>query len=552
MYYVCFILYILGDCKTNSCLFSLITQLFIQPNGVMLTQSIIDPTKICRPLHVSVQNAIVNQSFADLKSQLPADMTLSDVKAVVDILKKQPAVHNAFGDGFVISNENMVCFFSGAMIKTCKEMLVSLVEEFSKVIAQQKLDQDKQPLDLAPENEMLPLQDVVNCVGGEYPELLDLQHQYVRHDIDRDGKTLLWNTDSNDDGPLVEFCRLGLYSDNFQRMCIRSVTAEVDRLNNIRHGVSVSTRVEGASTIQNIGESFESSFRLLCQMLQMFRRSLDTLSSRNQHIDATDGISVNALINDMKNELLMGCGVCLARLITEYCFFEHEIEDHDFYFDRLQGKGDNDGSDSRYLQNINMATLEFPFFSLKCRPDQNGKPRSPFNYLRSIFHGSVGSNLSQMWKLCTYDDDESNKDDRQHADKKLEVFINHLESICLPLVGIPFTVLDKKSEKRMLAERRESILHHIEQSFVNEEVVMCSTVLICQNIRSISISGRQTINSVLELLFEHDKKIPREVTKALKDLLANASIDSSGLLMQAKAFAGAKNSKSLSAMVHHE
>lgn len=155
-----------------------------------------------------------------------------------------------------------------------------------------------------------------------------------------------------------------------------------------------------------------------------------------------------------------------------------------------------------------------------------------------------------MWSLCTYDG-ESNKDDHQHAEKKLELFINHLESICLTLCGIPFTVLDKKSEKRMLAERRESILHRIEQSFVNEEVVMCSTALIYQNIKSISISGRQTISSVLKALFEYDKKIPREVTKALKDLMANSSGDSSGLLMQAKGFAGAKNSKALSALVNH-
>ena len=173
----------------------------------MLTQSIIDPNKICRPLHVSVQNAIVNQSFADLKSELPDDMTLSDVKAVVDILKEQPAVHNAFGDGLVISNENMVCFFCFDMIKTAKSLLVPLVEEYGKVMAQQMLGQDKQPLDLAPENDgnnyLLPLQDVVNCVGDKYPELLDLQHQYEHThgiDSDDDGKTLLWNTDSND-GP---------------------------------------------------------------------------------------------------------------------------------------------------------------------------------------------------------------------------------------------------------------------------------------------------------------------------------------------------------------
>ena len=478
-------------------------------------------------------------------------MTLSDVKAVVDILKEQPAVHNAFGDGLVISNDNMVCFFCCDMIKiACSEMLVPLVEEYGKVMAQRMLGQDKQPLDLAPENDLLlPLQDVVNCVGDKYPELLDLQHQYEHaHGIDSDdGKTLLWNTESNNDGPLVEFCRLGLYSDNLQCMCIRSVKAEVDRLNNIRHGVSVSSRVEGAATIQNVGESFETSFRLLCQMLQLFNKSLDTLCSRNQHIN--DTVDVNNLVNEMKVELLKGCGGCLTRLVTEYCFFKNEIEDNDLYFDRLQEKGDDDGSDSRYLQNVNMATLEFPLFLLRCRPDQNGKPQNPIDYLRSIFPGSAGSNLSQMWSLCTYDG-ESKKDDHQHAEKKLELFINHLESTCLTLCGIPFTVLDKKSEKKMLAERRESILDRIEQSLVEEEVVLCSTVLVYQNVKSISISGRQTIISVLKVL-EHDKKIPREVTKALKDLLANAGGGDPDLLMQAKGFAGAKNSKALSALVNH-
>ena len=82
-----------------------------------------------------------------------------------------------------------------------------------------------------------------------------------------------------------------------------------------------------------------------------------------------------------------------------------------------------------------------------------------------------------------------------------------------------------------------------------EEVVMCATALLYQQIKSIFISGKSTITSVLQDLFPNDKKIPEEVTKALQTLRDSEHEDQE-LIGQVKRFASAKNSKALLALVN--
>ena len=199
----------------------------------------------------------------------------------------------------------------------------------------------------------------------------------------------------------------------------------------------------------------------------------------------------------------------------------------------------------------NLATLIFPTYSLQCY--QNGETHCPFSYLRSLFPGSDGKSLSQMWSLCT---DESAEDDYSDdnsqdldASKRLELFISHLADNSLALIGLPFSVLDKKTEKKILLARREGLLNRLERCTDKEEIVMCATALLYQQIKSLSISGKLTITSVLQDLFPNDKKIPEEVTKALQ-ILRDCDIEDQELIGQVKGFASAKNSKALFARCH--
>ena len=538
-----------------------------KPKAVLLTNSIIDADRICRPLEIAVQHALLNKGFADLRSELPSDIAAceEDAKEIIGIhlvvcLKEQPHVHKSFEDGIVIVNRKMAFFFCGDMIAACKQLLMPLVEEYSKQRAKEIADDPTAKVGLsaagkkkeilvgqtsitAKEQTLVPLSVVARGIGVKYPELFDVQHQYCPDlNINDDGNmTLSWeaDNDTNDDGPLVEFCRCALFSDELQRVCARSVKAEVDRLNSTRFGVSVSARFEGAAKMQHIGEAFESSFRVLSHLLQLYGKSLDALGSRAQQGEMDT--STSAMVIIMKRELLLGCGSCLARLVTEYYLFRN-AEAHCLYFESHQGAESTSMVDN-YFQAVSVEALNFPFFVLKCRSENV----CPLKYLRSAFPGGAGSNLAQMWSLCS-EDGQGDSSGNHTAGKKLESFVNHLVGNCLSLVGTPFAILNKKTERKITDARREGILDRLERSQDREEVAMCVIVLICYQVKSLSIAGNETIDSMLQL-FEHDTKIPNQVTETIQGLKSTDACETVNLIARVKMFGLAKNSKALAALV---
>ena len=528
-----------------------------------MTNSIIDIDKFCRPLSSLIEVALFNQSFADLKSHLPDDITSSedDMKEIINrhlvrLLQEQPLVHDAFVSGLTIVNNDMVIFFSEDMVTKCKELLMPIVEEYSKQRAKdiasgqsenvahpsgsKKMKQQMQQSKPAGEQDLVPLLEVAKAVGDIYPEL-------QQDHISCAEKTISWSVDgrnnyAGNDGPLIEFCRFALYSDELQRMCTRAVKIEVDRLIDIRSGMTVSSRSDGAAKAQNIGDSFESSFRTLCYLLQIFARTLDSIESKSEQ----NGVDVP--IHKLKEELLLGCGSCLARLITEFCLFQHA--------DEIESEGEGSGlffeSDSRVEVDIALnylTTIHFPCFRLKYRPDKTGKPQSPLKYLQKVFPGSKGLSLSEIWDLCSDDCETHGASGKKEAGERLELFIATMQDICLQCVGIPFSKIDKKSEKSLLLARRNGILHRLENS-QDREVVNCAVVLICHQVKNMQISGVNTINLALRIL-EQDKKIPGRVTETLRSLqnAGDDDYDLSGLIANVKKYGSAKNSKALAALV---
>jgi len=558
------------------------------PSAILLTRSIIDPIKICRPLENILQDAILNQSFANLMPLLPEDIASSeeDVKSIIhDHIMTTPSLaegeqqsqqlaQRAFGEGLTIIHGEMALFFCRNVVQQSKQLLVPLLDEFCKQRAKEIVNESITEEDIAKQqdhNMMIPLWDVAVGVGEKYPDLMELQHLHdggINHNSNATTRSLLWNMDeTNDneakisDGPLVEFCRRALYSVELQRMCTRSLTAEVHRLHSTHHGLSVSTRSDGAARIQSLGDSFESSFRTLCSLLQIYAKSIDTLGARAQQQGSMDNTDVTLMVKAMEEELLWGCGSNLAKLITEYFLYKHagemesEGERNGLFFERsdemkpkhrigVVGPSDFHATD--------MALLHFQFVELKCHPDTNGKSQSPLNYLRKTFPGSTGISLSQMWDLCSKNDGASEEDDSINGTgKKLDSFISHLSETCLTLVGVPFSVLDKKTERKVLAARREAMLDRLEKSHDKEEVAMLAFVLIYHQVKNVAIVGMETINSLLERLCEQpDKKIPRHVITVIQSLKTGADDcdELSNLMSHVKKLGSAKNSKALAAI----
>jgi len=532
------------------------------PNAMLLnTHSMIDPKVICHPLEGAIQSAVLQDGFADLRSSIPLDIASNndDVESVihgclVDSLKAQQdntAMYDAFVKGTALINSDIALFFSHEMSKKSVKMLDPLIESYSKQRAKEivenqsgigaggKKGKSAPTLGSSTAADIVPLRDVATCIGEFYPDLLRLQQTY-EEDSGCDSYSshcLSWNSEdvgSRCDGPLIEFCRAVVYSD-IERKCIRAVKAEVSSLDSTRHGVSVSEHSVGAAKQMDVQEAFEISFKDMCHLLQILAKVIENFSAK--------GVFTSVEITSMKRELLSGTGSCLTRLLTEYCLYKENAEGaHALTF------VDQDHNSSSFLGTpVDVsAALDFPSFSLQYNNNTagGGKQKSPLQYLREILPGSSGLSLVRMWKICGGGSDD---DDAQDADELLDQFIRHLEESCLTLVGIPFSILDKKAEKRMMTLRRQGLIDRLDKSNQQEEILSICVILMYQQTKSVTICGTTMISLVLNNLFEEEKKIPKSVTDVLWKLKQENDV-SPELLDIAKKFGSAKNNKALAAI----
>eukprot|EP00984_Skeletonema_dohrnii_P001192 scaffold371_cov84-Skeletonema_dohrnii-CCMP3373.AAC.3 len=520
------------------------------PNAVLLSHSIIDSEVICQPLEVVIQTAILNDGYADLRSLIPLDVASNndDVEQVINVclvdslkLQQDTATFDAFVKGTTLINTDIALFFSHEMSKKSVKMMDAEIERYSKQRAKEiienkngtgaggKKGKPAVPTLGSTAADVVSLRDVANCIGNNYPNLLQSQHEYEESSSCE--ASLSWNSEEvgRCDGPLIEFCR-SMYSD-VERKCTRAVRAEVASLNSTRHGVSVSDRAVGAAKQMDVQEEFETSFKDLCHFLQALTKTIENFS--------TKGLFTSAEISSMKRELLSGTGCCLARLLTEYCLYRNNVDGaRALTFSHQDHNSTHSIGTPAYV-----SALDFPSFSLQYNPAEGGKQKNPLQHLRESLPGSSGLNLVRMWSICSdgNDDDDGTKD----ADELLDQFISHLEDSCLTLVGIPFSILDKKAEKKLLTSRRQGLIGRLEKSSQQDEIFRTCVILIYQQTKSLMISGK-TMTALVMNLFEQ-MKIPTRVTEVLLDLKRDNGV-SPELLHLVKQFGTAKNSKALAAI----
>lgn len=520
------------------------------PSAAFLVHTIIDPEIICQPLEVAIQSAALNFGYADLRSLIPLDVASNndDVEQIingclVDALKSQQdtATFDALMKGTTIINADIALFFSHDMNKESVQMLDAEIERYSKQRAKEIVDnkigtgacgKKGKPAYGSTAVDMISLREVVNCIGNNYPDLKQSQQEYEGGSSCKCESSLSWISDQvgRCDGPLIEFCRTVLHRD-VECKCSRAVRAEVASLESTRQGVSVSDRAVGAATQMDTQEEFETSFKDLCHLLQIMSKTIENFNARD--------LFTSAEITSMKRECVAGIGSCLARLLTEYCMYRNNVEgSRTFAYSRQ----DNNIISSIGTQ-AHVSALGFPSYSLQFNPADGGEQKNPLQCLRETLPGSSGLNLINLWKVCS---NARVEDGNKDGDELLEQFISHLEDSCLTLVGIPFSVLDKKTEKKILAARRQGLIERLKKSSQQDEILSICVILIYQQTKNLMISGK-TMTSMVMNRFGQEKKIPTRVTEVLLNLKRENNV-SPELLLLVKQFGNAKNSKALAAI----
>jgi hypothetical protein len=294
---------------------------------------------------------------------------------------------------------------------------------------------------------IVPLVSIAKAVAQEYPDLAEIRSGYeVNLEV---GRIPQWNDEKDgSDGPLYSFCRhvFGT-SVKFQEDCTKAVEAEIAKMRAMKAGASIQS-----CSIMNLAcneESFESAFKSACYLLQILAKYPKSLVNDDEEQCG------NA--QDVIDMFLNTCAADFTRRLTEYVLFINGVEQTLFSF--YCEKATPSESDNFYSE-IDISTKRnFPRVFVSCSSD---KESDPLQMLQDVLPADKGANLAQMWILCggeTYFGGKILTKDGGESFRpgNLEKFLQHTQESCLSICGIPFKILDKKTEKQLMTARRKEL-----------------------------------------------------------------------------------------------
>eukprot|EP00978_Attheya_sp_CCMP212_P047927 scaffold450163_cov122-Attheya_sp.AAC.2 len=409
---------------------------------------------------------------------------------------------------------------------------------------------------------IVPLALVAQCVAEAYPELVDLQEDHhgplQEYSLDDNNNDAVpWERNSEDDpasvmmgvGPLYEFCRIALFSSHLEDACRRALRAELGRVVSTKKGCSVSGRKAGAAKTQSIDEAFQdpACFPTACYVVQLVSKAIQSIMAANAN-DDTD------MIASLEHDFLKGCAADFTKRITQYCLFQNGVEDDIFSFQKHDDANDTDPAHDQsnlpsFCHAANLATCKFNSVYLSCSASENSPdgttPQDPLPTLRNVLPGSIGVALARMWVLCGGECYQNGA--KVSADGSITYrpgdfagFLRHAEESCLTICGLPFKVLDKKSEKQTLFARRHELSQALDRTMEPGLVLDLTIMLLFQQVKHLTVNGLDLRDTILKLLAK-EKKIPDAVAEEIENLAdcinnGDQALGNSSLVYRVKGF----------------
>ena len=88
-----------------------------------------------------------------------------------------------------------------------------------------------------------------------------------------------------------------------------------------------------------------------------------------------------------------------------------------------------------------------------------------------------------------------------------------LRSMC----GIPFKILDKKMEKKLMLRRKKDLQYQLQEASKERDIIELSIMLIYQNVKGLVVMGGEMSTSVLNQLLA-EKKVPTGIAERLRPI----------------------------------
>lgn len=227
---------------------------------------------------------------------------------------------------------------------------------------------------------------------------------------------------------------------SFQRDCKKALTKAIERS---KASTAVISSDQSLSSVEST-TCFEASFAHNCYTLQLLSKyALDTTSDETKEC----------------HYFLSRVAANFIASLTAFCLLKSGST-KDFILTK-------NGNESH----VNEFFGEMPLVSsreidggiyLACTKEGCNNEEGVFQALCNVLPSCSGDYLAKMWMVCGMYDGGFIEDDDHIATKyfdrdKVREFILHAEQSCLSIVGIPFKIMDKKLEKKILIQRKRQM-----------------------------------------------------------------------------------------------
>ena len=415
-----------------------------------------------------------------------------------------------------------------------------------------------------PPDFIIPLHDLAKLIGKHYSDFLTIHTNLGYNEMEYDDDIKSWTHDDNMNdheseqiGPIHYFLQIHLY-DYIKTLSLQAYYQEYNQLQALSLQTALNSNAMDISPKmkQKIISSFEdkSCFPVSCHWIQMLDKSFTYL---DQHLSSNCDIVVANVQSILAADF--------AKRITQYCMFIHDIPLNIFSFSHHNPEEKQEKEGINLKQHSQLPLPDFPNF---CQPvivsnfesssssqdvflSCSSSTRDPLQVLREELSDGIGVALARMWIYAGSKHYQQNNTNKHNPNNGINwgSFLLHSESnVYLFTDGIPFKKLDKKVEKKILFERKCTLMQvlssiacfrsdgedDINTYFIHaKNIISIVLILLFQQIKHIIITadflfieGDSSVD-VIELLLKNDK-IPEKVRndiKLLHDLIQEKKED---------------------------
>lgn len=246
-------------------------------------------------------------------------------------------------------------------------------------------------------------------------------------------------------------------------------------------------------------------FASACYMIQMATAFVEYFETTVAKDNPADQESLEAIRQDILQTLCAD----FARRLTIYCLMTHHGDSDSL----IEFTSDENIELAPYCSPIPLASRAFPSIHLVFPQEKKcDEPSGRLDALRPVLEPTVYKSLSRLLMLAG-----ENCSGNRFCNGDLQGFLSHLKEECITICGMPFKVLDKKSKKQLLNDRRQLLIKMLQNETEAKAVLEFAVMHLFQHVKNLVVFGKHLHGPVLQALLR-EKKVTEKQAAALLSL----------------------------------